>query len=94
MNPAAAGSDVRSVKHVSAMALPCMKLAARMKITERSENNMGKCLNWMGLIALCVRDQRPDVLSNIENLVQDDLDTQVAVFRFSLWQLGIVMPAQ
>ena len=53
-----------------------------------------KNLNWLGLIALCVRDQRPDVLANIENLVQDDLDNQVAVFRFCLWQCGIETPAQ
>jgi len=53
-----------------------------------------KTLNWLGLIALCIRDRRPDILMNIEKLVRDDLDTQVAVFRFCLWQCGIETPAQ
>jgi len=53
-----------------------------------------KTLNWLGLIALCIRDRRPDVLMNIEKLVRDDPDNQVAVFRFGLWQCGIVTPAQ
>ena len=46
-------------------------------------------LDWLGLCALCVRHNRPEVLHNIENLVNDDLDNQVAVFRFGLWCLGI-----
>ena len=52
-----------------------------------------KTLNWLGLIALCIRDQNTILLNRIEAFAGcmsfDDPDYQCAVFMGILESLGI-----